>query len=81
MLFGTHAFGEPRSSDLRRREGAFTCRANVDWRWCSWPRRMGVAANMASVSGESVASMRVEMIDCQAVHGAAACRCTAEPTP
>ena len=68
-------------SDLRRREGAFICWANVVWRWCSWPRRIGAAVNRVSVSGDSVASTRVEMIDCQAVHGAAACRCTAEPTP
>ena len=40
-----------------------------------------MAANRKSVSGESVAAIRVGMTVCQAVHGAAACRCTAEPTP
>ena len=55
--------------------------ASVAWRWSNYPRRVGVAANRASVSGELVAAIRVEMTVFQAVHGAAACRCTAEPTP
>ena len=33
------------------------------------------------MSGESVASISVGMTDCQAVHGAAACLSSAEPTP
>ena len=37
--------------------------------------------NKVSVSGESVASMSVGTTDCHAVHGAAAYRCSAEPTP
>ena len=37
-----------------------------------------MAARKESVSGESVAAIRVGMTVCQAVHGAAACRCTAE---
>ena len=41
----------------------------------------GVAANRVSVSSESVASMSVWMTDCHAVHGVAACRCSADPTP
>ena len=42
---------------------------------------VGWAANRESVSGESVAAIGVGMTVCRAVHGAAACRCTAEPTP
>ena len=56
-------------------------RPGVDWRWSSWLRGIGVAANSASVSGESVASMSDGMTDRQAVHGVVACRCSAEPTP
>ena len=65
----------------------FVWRATVVWRWSSWLRRLAVAANSASVSGKSAASkeftcrVSVGMTHCQAVHGAAACRSSAEPTP
>ena len=42
---------------------------------------MGVGVNRESMSGPPLASSRVGMMACQAVHVAAACRCTAEPTP
>ena len=54
---------------FRTRAGVFICWASVDW---SWSR---------SVSVKSVAAFSVGITVCQAVHGAAACRCTAEPTP
>ena len=41
----------------------------------------GVVANRVSVSGDSVASMSVVMTACQAVRGAAACRCSADGFP
>ena len=66
---------------FRRRAGVFICWASVDWSWSSCPRRVGVAANKASVSVKSVAAFSVGITVCQAVHGAAAYRCTAEPTP
>ena len=65
-------------SGLRRKEGVKNGRAKVDWRWINWLRRVGVAANRVSVSGESVTSMS-GMAD-RAVQGAAACRCSADPT-
>ena len=40
----------------------------------SWLRKGGVAANSETVTGESVAAIRVGMTACQADHEAAACR-------
>ena len=46
-----------------------------------WALSRGAALKRVSVSGDRVVAMILGMIDCQARHGAAACRWTAEPTP
>ena len=61
-------------SGLCRRAKEFTCRVSVEV-------EQSAQSNSASVSGESVASISVGMTDCQAVHEAAACLSSAEPTP
>ena len=68
-------------NDLRRSEGVSICCDSLTCSCRSCPRRSGVGVKRESMSGDPVASKRVGIMKCQAVLGAAACRCTAEPTP
>ena len=51
------------------------------WSCASWALSRGAALKRVSVSRDWVVVINVGITDCQARHGAAACRWTAEPTP